>query len=79
MLVLTRRTDEALNIGEEIVVRVLAIDGDRVKIGVSAPPHISILREELFARVRAENRAAAISATQRHALLRTLRQMVDPA
>ncbi len=78
MLVLTRRTDEALNIGEEIVLRILAIERDRVKIGVSAPAHVSILREELWAQVRSENQAAAIPAAQGISMARALENLVDP-
>lgn len=54
MLVLTRRVDEAVAIGDSIVVTVLAIDGDRVKIGISAPREIPILRHEVFQAVEAQ-------------------------
>lgn len=77
MLVLTRRTDEALNIGEDIVVRILAIERDRVKIGVSAPAHISILREELWDQVRSENQAAVIPASQGNSMARALKNLMD--
>lgn len=54
MLVLTRRVDEAVAIGDSIVVTVLAIEGDRVKIGISAPREIPILRHEVFQAVEAQ-------------------------
>jgi carbon storage regulator len=66
MLVLTRRSEEALVIrvgvpgGEEpIVVTVLGIEGDRVKLGIAAPRHVTVLRQELCEAVREQNLAAA--------------------
>ena len=59
MLILTRKTDQGIVIQHDIVVRVLAIDGDRVKLGIDAPRSIGVLREELCAAVRDENREAA--------------------
>jgi len=55
MLILTRKTDQGIVIQHDIVVRVLAIDGDRVKIGIDAPRSIGVLREELRDAVREEN------------------------
>ncbi|MBI1348112.1 carbon storage regulator [bacterium] len=47
MLVLTRRTDESILIGdEEVVVRILEIRGNRVRIGIEAPANVSIRRDE---------------------------------
>ena len=48
MLVLSRKVDESLVIGENIVLKVLAVEGDKVKIGVSAPREIRILRQEIY-------------------------------
>ena len=59
MLILNRQCGEAIVISGEITVRVLAIDGDRVKLGIEAPPDIPVLREELFEGVTGENRRAA--------------------
>ncbi len=62
MLVLTRKPDEGLEINAgEIVITVLSIDGDRVKLGIAAPRHISVLRSELCETVSEENRAAALT------------------
>jgi carbon storage regulator len=47
MLVLSRKNGESVRIGDVIEVKVLAIDGNRVKLGFSAPPNVDIQREEL--------------------------------
>jgi carbon storage regulator len=62
MLVLTRRADEGLHIGDEIVVTVLGVEGDRVKLGIQAPRHVLVLRHELVEAVRGQNLAAVRSA-----------------
>ena len=56
MLVLTRRVDESISIGDHIQVTVLAVEGDRVKLGISAPREITILRQEVFEAIQAQNR-----------------------
>ncbi len=52
MLVLTRKVDESITIGDSIVITVLAIEGDRVKIGINAPRELLILRQEVFQAVK---------------------------
>ena len=59
MLVLTRRTDESLVIRGDIIVTVLAVDGDKVKLGIQAPANVTILRQELCEAVRQQNLSAA--------------------
>ena len=55
MLVLSRKTDEAIVVGENIKVTVLGIDGDKVKLGVEAPISLRIFREELVKQTGEEN------------------------
>lgn len=59
MLILTRKPEQGIVIDGSIVVRLLSIDGERVKIGVEAPRSVSVLREELLSEVADENQAAA--------------------
>ena len=49
MLILTRKIDQGIVISGNIYVRVLGVERDRVKIGISAPTEITVLREELLA------------------------------
>jgi carbon storage regulator len=52
MLILTRKADESITIGDSIVITVLAIEGERVKLGISAPREMLILRQEVFTAVQ---------------------------
>lgn len=56
MLVLTRRVGETITIGEEITVTVLGVKGNQVRIGVNAPKTIPVHREEIYERIRREER-----------------------
>jgi len=47
MLVLTRKVDESIIIGEDVHIRILALSGNQVKIGISAPRSLRILRKEV--------------------------------
>jgi len=59
MLVLSRRQGESVVIGDDVVVTVLEVRGDVVRIGVDAPRHVQVRREELLAQVADSNRSAA--------------------
>lgn len=47
MLILSRRESERVHLGDDIVLTIVRVNGDKVRIGVEAPPHIKILRTEL--------------------------------
>jgi carbon storage regulator len=59
VLVLTRRANQSIMIGADIVVTVLEVRGDQVRIGIDAPRSVSVHREEVFRELEAANRAAA--------------------
>lgn len=58
MLYLTRRTGEAVMINNEIEVRVVEVKGKTVKLGFNFPADASVLREEVFLAIKAENQAS---------------------
>ena len=59
MLVLSRRVGEAVCIGDDIEIVVVAARGDQIRLGIRAPRNVSIIRRELLEEVSDENRAAA--------------------
>ncbi len=59
MLVLTRKKNESIQIGEDIEIKVLAIEGDQIKLGVSAPNSIDIYRKEIYLDIQKQNNEAA--------------------
>jgi len=69
MLVVTRKAGESIVIGDKIRITVVALEGDRVRIGVEAPKEVTILRQELWEAVCQENRTAAKTGPEAIALL----------
>jgi carbon storage regulator len=59
MLVLSRKPEESVVINGEVVITILGVQGDRVKLGIQAPRHVTIVRRELIAQVAAANLASA--------------------
>ncbi len=59
MLVLTRKTDDSIVIGDNITIKVVSVDGGVVKLGIDAPHNISIMRSELLKEIEDSNKAAS--------------------
>lgn len=59
MLILSRKKDESIVIGDNITISVVDIKGDQVKLGIKAPGDVKVFRQEVYAAIQAENRAAA--------------------
>lgn len=61
MLILSRKINEKIKIGEDITLSIIEIKADQVKIGIDAPKEVKVFRQEVFNAIQAENLAAASS------------------
>lgn len=59
MLVLSRHRDESIMIGDDVVVTIVDIRGDKVRLGIKAPQHIPVHRQEVYEAIQRENRKAS--------------------
>ncbi|MCA9176793.1 MAG: carbon storage regulator CsrA [Planctomycetales bacterium] len=59
MLVLSRHRDESIMIGDDVVVTIVDIRGDKVRLGIDAPQNIPVHRQEVYEAIQRENRKAA--------------------
>lgn len=58
MLVLSRKKNESIMIGDHIEVKILSVDGDQVKIGIVAPRNVKVHRSEVFQAIQDQNKEA---------------------
>ena len=61
MLILSRKINEKVIIGDDITVSIIEIRGDQVRIGIDAPKIVKVFRQEVFDAIKAENKAASQS------------------
>ena len=59
MLILSRRPGESLTIGDDVVVTVVSVSGNQIRLGITAPREVRVLREEIYRAIREENQVAA--------------------
>jgi len=59
MLVLSRQRDESIIIGDNIVVTIVDVRGDKVRLGIEAPREVSVHRREVYEAIQRENREAS--------------------
>ena len=59
MLVLSRHRDESIMIGDDVVVTIVDIRGDKVRLGIEAPQYIPVHRQEVYEAIKRENEKAA--------------------
>jgi carbon storage regulator len=58
MLVLTRKSNQSIMIGDDIEISVLSVNGEKVRIGIQAPREIPVFRKEVYLNIQAERAAA---------------------
>ncbi|MDR2398595.1 MAG: carbon storage regulator CsrA [Spirochaetaceae bacterium] len=61
MLILSRKVNEKIMIGEDICISIIEIQGDHIRLGVDAPKTIKVYRQEVFDAIKSENKAASQS------------------
>ena len=71
MLILSRKVDQGITIGDEIEISITKIEGDSVKIGISAPRSISILLREILDEMQSSNIAAAVTSLPKQGNLKS--------
>lgn len=59
MLILSRKTDEKIKIGDNITITIIEVRGDQVKVGVEAPKEVKVFRQEVFNAIKNENKTAS--------------------
>lgn len=57
MLVLTRKTNQSIMIGDDVEISILSVSGDKVRIGIAAPREVGIFRKEVYAALNPEDLA----------------------
>lgn len=74
MLILSRKKNEAIHIGDDIIITVLDIFGDHIKIGIDAPKNIQIYRAEILKAIQQENKQAALTKAAVQDLVKLMNQ-----
>ena len=60
MLILSRRADESIVIGDEVVITILSVKGKQVRVGITAPSEVSVHREEIYQRLQSGEGDASV-------------------
>ncbi|WP_409295724.1 carbon storage regulator CsrA [Peribacillus sp. SCS-26] len=61
MLILTRKKGESIQIGPDIEIKIVAVSGDQIKIGIDAPKNVDVFRKEIYLDIQNENKDALVS------------------
>jgi len=76
MLILSRRESECIHLGDDIVLTIVRVSGEKVRIGIEAPPHIKILRNELEVSKSVQPESASDSSAATASLEHTLAAVI---
>jgi carbon storage regulator len=72
MLILTRRLGESVMVGDDVSIAILAVKGNQVRVGINAPKHLSVHREEIYRRIKDADSADIAEAISGNFLSSTL-------
>jgi len=61
MLILTRRISESIIVGDDVKITVLGVKGNQVRLGIDAPKHLPVHREEIYERIQHEKKSGVES------------------
>ena len=64
MLILSRKIDEKIQIGDNIIITLIDVHGEQVKIGVEAPKSVKVFRQEVYQAIQNENKAAVLEQSE---------------
>lgn len=80
MLILARKVNESIIIGDQVEVSIIDIKGDQVKLGIKAPANVKVYRMEIYRAIQEENKAAVMAAPAKIPELEALKNLkADPA
>lgn len=74
VLVLTRKTGESIQIGNDIELTVISVKGDQIKLGINAPKNVEIHRKEIFLEIQKENEDASKGTLDVMSILKNTKQ-----
>jgi carbon storage regulator len=78
MLVLSRQRDETIMIGDDIEITVVDIRGEKVRLGITAPPHVPVHRKEVYEAIKREKASAGPNGTQEPGKVESLANRKHP-
>jgi carbon storage regulator len=74
MLVLTRKLNESIMVGDDVKITIVDVKGDQVKLGITAPRQIAVHREEVYREIQKENQNATLSKPSLESLEKLLKK-----
>lgn len=74
MLVLTRKLNESIMVGDDVKITIVDVKGDQVKLGITAPREIAVHREEVYREIQKENQLAALAKPNLESLEKMLKK-----
>jgi carbon storage regulator len=79
MLVLTRKSNQSIMIGDDIEVSVLSVVGEKVRIGIQAPQNIPVFRTEIYLEIQRQHDGATTDSDVRAEVDEALRELGEPS